>query len=398
MVLAMGLNFLSSIITSRALGLAAYGDFKFIQTLWALLALVINFGLLHAGSRVLLLEHDSTRSREIAGTVLLLALAMGTMIAGVIMALAWPVDHLLHTELAPLLIAVAPLAAIIPLQTAVTLALQSTNRIVELAVLNSIPPLIYLVILWTLSQVVPISTGMVLLLQQGSALLLILAIALRLRPRWRSTRHWWDAIRAENKTYGFPVYVGALAGVASGKVNGLAISYWADNSAVGVFYLATHLVNPLTMIPQAVATSSFRDFARQPRVPKRVLAATIVVSFLSLVGSWILFGKPLHWLYTGEFASRAGPMASVAAVGAILSGFGDFYNRFLGAHGKGTALRNTAFLVGLVNAVGFVALVPLWGAWGAIVTTVIAGAAYLLFMLISYTRYVRQAEVAAGKA
>jgi O-antigen/teichoic acid export membrane protein len=385
MVAAMGTNLLGSIVTSRYLGPVGYGDLKFIQTIWALLALVFAVGLLQSGGRVLLLEHNQDRLREIVGVILTVATGMGIVMMIVTAALAPVIDKIFHTQLAHVLILLSPLMVILPLKDALALALQSTNRVAFLAIINVVPSLLYLGLLVLAAQKVALSVSLVLVLQQMSLLIVLVLITWLLRPRFTGYRGWLRSIFRENRTYGWPVYVGTLAGVASGHLNRLAISYWVDNTAVGFYSLATALVQPLYMIPDAVATSSFRDFARQTRISRKVLVATAGVSGAFLVVCLVLLGEPLSWVYSSDFAP-VGPMARVAAFGAILYGLGNLYNRFLGAHGKGRSLRNTAFVVGAVNITGFVLLVPIWKAWGAIAVNVLAGATYLGYLLVSYRK------------
>ncbi|MDA8219208.1 MAG: hypothetical protein M0Z94_16510, partial [Dehalococcoidales bacterium] len=225
----------------------------------------------------------------------------------------------------------------------------------------------------------------VLLAQQLAIVLCVLPLVAALKPRLHSFRQWWEAAGLENRGYGWPTYVGSLAGVASEQVNRLAIAFWLDNTAVGYYGLAMNLTQPLKLIPAAVATSFFREFARVSRMPPKVLALTAGACVGSLPLALVAFGSPLEVVYSRGF-SGVGPMAQVAAFGAVLFGLGDLFNRFLGAHGEGRTLRDVAFLVGAVNSGGFFLLVPFWGAWGAVATAVAAGAVYLLFMLVSYNR------------
>ena len=46
-------------------------------------------------------------------------------------------------------------------------------------------------------------------------------------------------------------------------------------------------------------------------------------------------------------------------------GLGGFFNRFLGAHGKGKELRNAALSTGGIILVGCIVLLPCYGAVGA---------------------------------
>ena len=207
-------------------------------------------------------------------------------------------------------------------------------------------------------------------------------------------RKWGGEIRKTHRSYGWPVYVGSVAAVATGHLNRLAISYWVDNTAMGFYSLASTLTDPLKMIPGVVGTSSFKEFANQRQISAKVTRATIVASALALVVALIFLGEPLALLYTEAFAAVS-PMARVAAVGAVLYGFGDFYNRFMGAHGKGAALRNTALMVGAVNVLGFFIFVPLWGAWGAIAANVVVGFVYPGVMYWYYRKYTRSLDAAS---
>jgi hypothetical protein len=72
------------------------------------------------------------------------------------------------------------------------------------------------------------------------------------------------------------------------------------------------------------------------------------------------------------------------ATGSTLHGFGDFINRFISAKGRGKILRNSNFILCLVNVSGYIGLVYLWGIKGAAITKLLAGAVYLLNMLYFY--------------
>lgn len=386
MVLSMVLTFVSSIITARALGPNNYGDLKYIQTVWSLLTLVITFGYFHSASRVLVLENDLQKSREISGTIIFLSLIMGMIICLVIVVMAYPLDYLFHANVAKIMVPLAPLILIIPLGQSLPLVLQSTNQIYLLAILNGTPSFFYIVTIMVLSRIKYISTSSVLLSQQLTMLIVIIFIVIYMKPSLNSIKYWWSEIKTHHKTYGFPVYRGALAALGTGYLNRLGISYWVDNTAIGFFSLASSLVEPLKLLPNAIATSSFRNFATRQRISKKILLATIFVSFASLLVAIIFFGAPLSWIYTTKF-NEVGPMAKALALGAIFHGFGDLFNRFLGAHGKGRSLQNAAYANGIANVAGIFIFVPLLGAWGAVLTAIIASGIYFLQMFLSYRAF-----------
>lgn len=389
MVLSMGLTFLSSIITARLLGPSNYGNLKYIQTIWSLFALVIEFGILYSASRVLVLESDIQKCREISGTIIFISLTMGFIIFFVAELIAYPLDFIFHANVAKIMTHLAPLILILPLSQSLYLILQSTNRIYLLAVLTAVPSTLYLAAILILSTTGLISTSSVMLSQQITTLIVIIFILVYIKPKIKSIKFWWIEIKKYHKTYGLPVYRGAIAGVGSTYVSFLAVSYWVNNIALGFYSLASNLVQPLTLLPNAIATSSFRSFASKPRISNKILQATIFISIASLIGTFIVFGTPLSLIYTTKF-SEVGPFARALSIGAILLGFGDLFNRFLGAHGKGKSIQNAAYANGIVSVVGILILVPLFDVWGAVITTIISNGIYLLLLLFSYKAFTKE--------
>jgi O-antigen/teichoic acid export membrane protein len=81
----------------------------------------------------------------------------------------------------------------------------------------------------------------------------------------------------------------------------------------------------------------------------------------------------------------------IVSIGVALYGMGDYYNRFLGAHGHGKLLRNTAFIVGFLILVLNFILIPTMGAKGAAITRLSGGVSYLLCILYYYRKTVNKA-------
>lgn len=80
-------------------------------------------------------------------------------------------------------------------------------------------------------------------------------------------------------------------------------------------------------------------------------------------------------------------MARALGIGAIFLGFGDLFNRFLGAHGRGKSIQNAAYANGIATVACIFLFVPLLGAWGAVLAVIIPNGIYLLQMYISYRKF-----------
>ena len=382
---ALGLNFLGSILTTRILGPSMYGDYKFIQTIWLLLTILSTIGFLQSGSRVLLLETNPISAKQIVGVVLLLALIMGILVGLVTVILAYPIDYFFHTHVAAMIITLAPFIIGMTSRDSLLLILQSTNQIALMSALEFFPSLFYVVSLYIASRILSVTTGITLAIQQITLLLTVSIIVILLKPRIGSFRYYWQKIKEENIKYGFPIYTGTLATTATAYINRLSISYWVNNTAIGFFSLASTITEPLRLIPNAAAISSFKTFSEQNKISKKILWFSIISSFIAMIAALFLIDPMLALFYPKGFSS-VGPIAKILVFGAIAQGFGDFINRFLGAHGKGNKLRNIAYLVGIVNVAGLIFLTPFLGVNGVVITTVLAAVSYFIFTLITYKR------------
>jgi len=181
-------------------------------------------------------------------------------------------------------------------------------------------------------------------------------------------------------------YVGSVFAVGFSQLTGILISYFAaDNSGVGYYSLAVTIAAPLAFIPNVIATTHYKDFSTSERVSKKLLNITLAISFTALLFAILLVGPFVKIFYGLEFAPVV-RLTYIVSFGIMLNGLGDFFNRFLGSHGEGKALRNSAFIVGLSVMILNVVLIPLYGEYGAALTTFISGLIYFVCMYIYYRR------------
>jgi O-antigen/teichoic acid export membrane protein len=181
------------------------------------------------------------------------------------------------------------------------------------------------------------------------------------------------------------VYVGILANVATGHLAVLSIAFFVDTTSLGFYTLALTLATPLSMVPNTIGTTLFKRFASSATIPPLVSWFTFGITIAALGIFLVSVKMVLLFLYSGDYLPAAS-LAYLIAIGCTFHGLGDFYNRFLGAHGKGKELRNSALLQGAWNLVGFTALVHLGGVAGAAVARAISGAIYFSALFFYYQR------------
>lgn len=389
MVMGLLVGIAVSVINTRLLGPEQFGNYKFLQTIFTFCVSFITFGFFVSGSRLLAQKkHDSVRT-EIVGALFVIAVILSALFSVVIFAFSFFEERIFDNELGPVIRLFAPLLFIYPFRLCLENVFQGDNRIYELSIFRLAPQALYILIALIFNVVVPLDLMSALAIQFISSGLIIIGMAVLLKPRFGDVRANLALIMSENRSYGLHVYLGALAGVATGQLGGVAIAYFVDNTNVGYFSLALTLTLPLAMIPNVIGTTLFKEFANSERIPTAALAATTILSAVALIVFLLIVEPVVILLYSEAFRSVV-PLANVLAVASIVHGMGDFFNRFLSAHGRGVALRNGAIVVGLVNVAGYILLVDYFGVDGATSTRLVSGAVYFLLMSYIYVRYLGQ--------
>jgi O-antigen/teichoic acid export membrane protein len=178
--------------------------------------------------------------------------------------------------------------------------------------------------------------------------------------------------------------------VGFSQLTGVLISYFAiDNSGVGYYTLALTIAGPLAFIPNVIATTHYKDFSTSIIIPRKLLLLTILMSCSTLVLILLLVSPFIKYFYGPKFYPVIS-LTYIASFGVILNGLADFFNRFLGSHGQGKALRNSSFFVGFSLMVFNLTLIPRLGETGAAYTQFFSGLIYILCMVWFYKRLVKK--------
>lgn len=388
MVLSMGLSFIGSMFTARYLIPEDYGGMKFIMTLWYFLNIIISFGFFHSAGQALLKERDADAIKEIIGANLLAAFMMGSVLCVVIFSIASPIQNIFGIPISSELRITAPLLLFAPMKDAFALIFQATNRIGLLAILNSLPPLLFVGLLMILPSIWTPNVLNIIYAQNIAYFFTVIMMIYILKPSLRDLKKNFKKIIAYQKSYGTPVFVAMLSAVATQQINRLGIAYWVDSASIGFFSLANQLVEPVRLIPSTISITAFKEFSKQEKIAGKIIWLTIFATICVLLFVILMLGKPLAWFYPPEYVRNIASLGVVASFGVAIHGFGDLFNRFLGSHGQGSDLKIAAFIVGGFNILGFLVLTPIFGVWGTISSVLLGNCAYMIVMLIFYKRYI----------
>ena len=381
---------LVSILNTRNLTPDEYGDVRYVNNIIQLLSGIFLFGYFVTGSRLLAIAKSKEEAAQIRGGLITI-LGATVLLMMVCMTACGLIHHfILHRDFYWLFYTVIPVCGSVLLLNYMNTSAQGDNSIYSIAAARLLPSTVYLGIAYWVYAQFGASSWLMLVLQNGIALLVLSAIIWYNKPSFRNLKQTFQALQKENKSYGLQVYYGSLSNVSVQYIAGITLGLFAINNAnVGFYSLAITVTGPLAMLPSIIGTTYFKRFAHENSISRKLLLATFAMSLLSMAGFVILIYPVVDFLYDDRYSDVA-LYACILSVGFTFHGLGDVFNRFLGAHGKGTYLRNGAFLSGAIALLGYTIGVYYFDIWGAIVTKILASLSYFVSMVVYYAVYVNK--------
>jgi O-antigen/teichoic acid export membrane protein len=393
-IIGIPIGIITSIVITRYLGAQGYGDFKFVGSIFNLAIIIFAFGFFQAGNRALVLNTDKQKAKEYYGAELALTGAM-FIIMSVTLVLYALFDKNIHEKnLDNFLLFVIPFGWVFLLNRYFETLFQADNRIKMLAQVRLYPTIgflitaaiIYFVFIDLQLNKLAVIWAFYLLTQTLVYLFVLYKLQVSFHNIKFRLREIWDF----NKSYGFNVYLGSLFALGFANLTEILISYFGiDNSGVGFYSLALTFTMPLSLIPNTIATTHYKDFSTANRIPKNLFLITLGLSFSALVGIWLVVGPFVKIFYGNEFENVI-LLNFIMSFGVTAHGFADFFNRYLGANGQGKAIRNSAFLVGGSVLLFSLLLIPRWGEYGAAYTKLISGFVYLAIIMYYYISFIKK--------
>lgn len=378
---------LSSIVNTRFLDPSQYGDVRYVQNIINFIASLLLFGYFLSGSRLLALSDNNERSRRIRGALIVIL-----SVAGFILLCTTAISSLFFLNkpsVSTLFLVSVPVCLFPLLSNYVNTTAQGDNHIGKLATARLLPALIYVPIAYIVYRFFGATSSKMMLLQWGTYTIILIFVIISTKPSFKNLKSIFHELNEENKAYGFQLYLGSLVMVSTGYLAGIFIGHFnSDNSEVGFYTLALTVTSPLSMLPSIIGTTYFKQFAKEPKIPSKVMKASIFITFASCL-LFILLIKPLVlFLYSAKYET-VGTYASLLAIGFCVHGLGDMINRYLGSHGQGKCIRNSSIANGCLKLFGYSFFVYLWNTNGAIITTILCDFLYAVVLYYYYIRFIK---------
>lgn len=392
-IIGIPIGIITSIVLTRYLGAEGYGDFQFIQSVFGLAALIFTFGFFQAGNRALVLNNDKQKAKEYYGVELVITGGLFIVMSVFLLLYALFDSNIQDKGLTHFLLFVIPFGWVFLLLRYFETLLQADNRIRLLAQLRLYPKVGFLIMagsLYFFFRHMEINRlSLVMSFYIATEVVVYFIILLKLKVSFKNFTKRLTEIWNYNKSFGLNVYLGSVFAVGFAQLTQILISYFGvDNSGVGFYTLAITFTLPLTFIPNTIATTHYKDFSTSKNIPRKLFLITLILSLLSLVGLWLIVPPFVNYFYGIEFSSVAS-LNFIVSFGVIAHGFGDFFNRYLGANGQGKTLRNTSIYVGISMMLFNLLFIPQWGETGAAYAKLITGFIYLGIIFAQYKKFVK---------
>ncbi|OIQ27504.1 MAG: hypothetical protein BM564_12075 [Bacteroidetes bacterium MedPE-SWsnd-G2] len=384
--IGIGLGFAISVFNTKILGKEAFGDFKFIETVFRFLASLVTVGVFISITRMLAIAKDKINRHNLLGLFVIALVFAGVIGAILLIIFSYLQPLWFSNNLGYIFRKYAFLIFAFLGNITLREILKGLNKIYTLSTISAIPAIAYLAIAYWYNLDNPLYLEQVLLFYYGIQLIFFIILIIRLKPTFQIKKELVKDVVKENNTNGKPIYFGSLAGVATAQIVGFSLSYFIDNTQVGFYTLAITICSPLLIVPSVLGTTFFKKFTSLNVLPKKVVLFSILGTLIALIVFYLCIEKVFLLFYSEEF-TPAIEISKILIIGFLLHGLGDLINRFLGAKGQGKLLRNAAFAVGIVNILGYSILVYYFGIYGAIFTKILASGLYLFMMYYYYKKF-----------
>ncbi len=389
-LLGVAFGVVASVINTKFMSPTDYGDVRYVQNILQFASSLLLFGYFLSGSRLLALSDNEDESRKIRGCMVLILAA--TAIIMFLITAGCAVAHYNRPIIAKLFVVSLPVCIYPILLNYINTTAQGDNHIGRLSAARLVPSLLYIPLAYLIYSVYGATSTRMILIQWGLYTIVLLALTISTKPIFKDIKRIFHNLSAENRDYGFQLYIGSLVMVATNYLAGISLGVFnSDNTEVGFYTLALTVTGPLAMLPSIIGTTYFKEFAKLDKIPSSVMRNTLIITTISCVLFILLIKQFVVLLYTEEYAT-VGVYASWLSVGYCIHGFGDMLNRYLGSHGQGRDIRNASIANGVVKVFGYTLFVYLWNTPGALFTTILCDFIYTAMILWYYVKFVKSRE------
>jgi O-antigen/teichoic acid export membrane protein len=377
----------SNILTTRSLDPSSYGRFSFAFSITDFILLFVNFGFYTSGARVIALAEGSEKERrELIGGVAVFGALLVIVGSLIFFVLSYFTVPLFKSDVGSTIRLYCPLFSCMGLITTVEYISRGNNSIGAYSIYRVAAKSLHLmligVFLFARAYVYDVAVIVQLIANLAASLVFIVYS----KPLFTNIKASIHIIIKDVKVYGWNAYLGSIASSSSYRTDSMIISAYATEASVGFYNLGNLLTFPMATFSRSVATTLFKDFTKQDRIPRKVIAVNLLWLVACAVGL-IALRRPLITLLFGAGYEPVIDLIPPLALTALLLGLSIPLNMYLGAQGKGKYLRNIAFIMTAVNLGLNFLIIPKYQAMGAAVASLLAMVVNLVLHYLYYRKH-----------
>lgn len=391
-IIGLFLGIIVSVLNTRYLSPIEYGDVRYVQNIINFVSSLLLVGFFTSGSRLLAITDDEIKKRQVRG-IMCVILAITIVIVMLSMLVLTVYNTIIdNNNISYLFLVAIPVCGNVLMLNYVNTTAQGDNHINKIAIARLVPSLLYCGIAFLIYHFWGATPARMLLLFNGLAIITLFFIILSTKPAFSDLKESFKILKEENRSYGFNVYLGSLVAVSTQYIAGITLGAYCENNAnVGFYTLALSLSTPMTMLPGIIGTTHFKKFSRANSISPKVIKASFGITILTLILFLAFIKYIVGFLYNNSYSSVS-TYASILAFATCFHGLGDMFNRFLGSHGRGKEIRNSAIACGITSITGYLILVYYFDIYGAIATRMAGSIVYFTCMVFYYIKLINHSQ------
>lgn len=389
---AMFFGLLFTIINTRLLTKSEFGTLNFYIQVLTFTALIFEFGYFASGSRLIALEKDYKKEREIIGALYIIGLIISSAYIFILLIISFFVDNIFNSNVKYLIIIGLIPSIAFPFQFLIQLIFQGSNEVLKLSLYTLLPRLFYFVFIGIIHLLGLFNLKTTSFMYVFSFFIATIITVIISKPAFKNFHIHLKEIIRETKEYGLKVYIGRVTGMIGYQSNVLLIQYFAKEVEVANYSLINFFTTPISIFSRSLCTSLFKGFASLEKIPSRVFKINFIwLTFSSLV--YILIGGfALEFLFSKKY-TEAIPLILPMVLANFFMGAFQPYNFFLSAKGKGNYLLKIAGSFSLYTIILNLILIPYFKSYGAALATLVSLLINFLMHLFYYKKTIRGINV-----
>lgn len=382
-----GFVFLGNILIARNISVEAFGMYSLIVGIITFSALFFDFGFSHSCARVIALSDDRKEEKRLSGTVLSLFLIICFIYLIFLIVGIYGVNVVYGKEVADIYKLIIWFAFLYPFFHFFQQFFKGKEQLLKSGVYYFLQGAFFflgvLIFLKTLS-----GKEASLIFYASFALATFITLLMTKANLFAISKKAIKSIRAENKRYGWHLYIGDTVERTSFHLDKLMIAFFISKDEVAYYTVGLMLVYLMTTFSMAFSQAMYKRFTSREKVhPTIVLFNWIWIGVAALL--LFILSKPLIVLLFGaKYLPTLTVMPILILAGVFQSAYQP-YQSFLFSKGV-KDIKIGSFIIAAVNVVFNLLLIPIYGYVGAAIATFMSYFGWFIFFRWLYFKKIGQ--------